>query len=81
VNVRAAPIRDQVRIVVRDNGPGVPQTLQMFRMFETTKRNGSGLGLSIAKQIIVAHGGDIGFEPVVPHGASFYVDLPPSKAV
>jgi len=69
-----------VRIVVRDNGPGVPPTLQMFRMFETTKRNGSGLGLSIAKQIMVAHGGDIGFEPVIPHGASFYVDLPAPTA-
>jgi two-component system sensor kinase FixL len=71
-----APTVDRVRIVVKDDGPGVPASLQMFRMFETTKRDGSGLGLSIAKQIITAHGGQIGFEPVVPHGAAFYVDLP-----
>lgn len=71
-----APTVDRVRIVVKDNGPGVPASLQMFRMFETTKRDGSGLGLSIAKQIITAHGGQIGFEPVMPHGAAFYVDLP-----
>jgi signal transduction histidine kinase len=52
----------------------------MFRMFETTKRDGSGLGLSIAKQIIDAHGGNIGYEAVVPHGAAFYVDLPTRPA-
>jgi len=80
VGVRAMRTPTHVRIVVHDDGPGVPATLQMFRMFETTKRNGSGLGLSIAKQIIVAHGGDIGYEPVAPHGASFYVDLPTRTA-
>jgi len=80
VGVRAMRTPTHVRIVVHDDGPGVPATLQMFRMFETTKRNGSGLGLSIAKQIIVAHGGDIGYEPVAPHGASFYVDLPTRAA-
>jgi two-component system sensor kinase FixL len=72
----SAPTVDRVRIVVEDDGPGVPASLQVFRMFETTKRDGSGLGLSIAKQIIAAHGGQIGFEPVMPHGAAFYVDLP-----
>jgi two-component system sensor kinase FixL len=67
---------DRIRIAVSDTGPGVPETLEMFRLFETTKRNGSGLGLSIAKQIVVAHGGRIGFERRSPHGTTFYVDLP-----
>lgn len=67
---------DRVRIAVSDTGPGVPETLEMFRLFETTKRHGSGLGLSIAKQIVVAHGGRIGFERLSPHGTTFYVDLP-----
>jgi two-component system sensor kinase FixL len=67
---------DRVRIAVSDTGPGVPESVEMFRLFETTKRNGSGLGLSIAKQIVVAHGGRIGFERLAPHGTSFYVDLP-----
>jgi signal transduction histidine kinase len=67
---------DRVRIAVSDTGPGVPPNVEMFRLFETTKRNGSGLGLSIAKQIVVAHGGNIGFERLSPNGTTFYVDLP-----
>ncbi len=67
---------DRIRIAVSDTGPGVPEDVEMFRLFETTKRDGSGLGLSIAKQIVVAHGGQIGFERRLPHGTTFYVDLP-----
>jgi two-component system, LuxR family, sensor kinase FixL len=67
---------DRIRIAVSDTGPGVPESIEMFRLFETTKREGSGLGLSIAKQIVVAHGGQIGFERRMPTGATFYVDLP-----
>ena len=71
---------DRVRIAISDTGPGVPDNVEMFRLFETTKRNGSGLGLSIAKQIVVAHGGHIGFERRSPTGTTFYVDLPSRAA-
>jgi two-component system sensor kinase FixL len=67
---------DRVRIAVSDTGPGIPASVEVFRLFETTKRSGSGLGLSIAKQIVVAHGGHIGFERLSPNGTTFYVDLP-----
>ena len=67
---------DRVRIAVSDTGPGIPSSVEVFRLFETTKRSGSGLGLSIAKQIVVAHGGHIGFERLSPNGTTFYVDLP-----
>ncbi len=67
---------DRVRIAVSDTGPGVPESVEVFRLFETTKREGSGLGLPIAKQIVVAHGGHIGFERREPTGTTFYVDLP-----
>ncbi len=76
VDVRARAEGDRVRIAVSDTGPGIPESVEMFRLFETTKRNGSGLGLSIAKQIVVAHGGIIGFERREPRGTTFYVDLP-----
>lgn len=74
VEVRRAD--ERVRFTVSDSGPGIPESLEMFKLFETTKRNGSGLGLSISKQIVLAHGGNIGFERLAPHGTAFHVDLP-----
>jgi two-component system, LuxR family, sensor kinase FixL len=76
VDVRARRHREQVRITVADDGAGVPECVDIFRLFESTKRDGSGLGLPIAKQIILAHGGAIGFERLTPHGTAFHVDLP-----
>ena len=75
VSVQAAPRKRHVRITVTDTGCGVPEDLEPFRLFETTKPEGSGLGLSIAKQIVTAHDGTIGFERLGT-GTSFYVDLP-----
>jgi len=67
---------DRVRVAISDTGVGVPESVDVFRIFETTKRDGSGLGLPIAKQIVAAHGGQIGFERREPTGTTFYVDLP-----
>jgi two-component system, NtrC family, nitrogen regulation sensor histidine kinase NtrY len=46
---------------VADNGPGIPEEAadQLFVPFFTTKREGSGIGLSLGRQIMTAHGGDI----------------------
>ncbi len=71
-----APGRDRVRISVQDSGPGIPPDVDVFRLFETTKRDGSGLGLSIARQIALAHGGDLTVEAAEPHGTIFHLDLP-----
>ena len=51
-------------IRVRDNGPGIPaeDMDQIFVPFFTTKRDGSGIGLSLSRQIMTAHGGDIAVE-------------------
>ena len=48
-------------LAVRDNGPGIPQDDldQVFIPFFTTKREGSGIGLSLSRQIMTAHGGEI----------------------
>lgn len=47
-----------------DNGPGVPEDVrdQIFIPFFTTKRAGSGIGLSLSRQIMTAHGGDIAMQ-------------------
>ena len=55
--------REETRIVVSDNGCGVPDGLteQIFHAFVTTKPEGSGTGLNLARQIALAHGGDLVF--------------------
>ncbi len=51
----------QVVISVTDNGPGIPEEIkdQIFIPFFTTKKEGSGIGLSLSKQIMTLHGGKI----------------------
>jgi two-component system sensor kinase FixL len=71
-----APSAEKARITVEDDGPGIPATVQVFRLFETTKEHGSGLGLAVSKQIVLAHGGDLLFTPREPHGTAFHVELP-----
>jgi PAS domain S-box-containing protein len=67
---------DRIRICVQDSGPGIPPEIDAFRLFETTKREGSGLGLSIARQIVLAHGGELSVHPRHPHGTEFCLNLP-----
>ena len=70
----------RLRISVDDSGPGVSESIEPFRLFETTKKSGTGLGLAIAKQIMLAHGGDLTFARREPHGTSFRADLPLRRA-
>jgi PAS domain S-box-containing protein len=76
IRLHAAAVgSEQVRISVEDTGPGIPQELEVFRLFETTKPHGSGLGLPIVRQIVLAHGGGIGFARLEPHGTVFSIEL------
>jgi len=70
------PAPDTVCIAVSDTGPGIAESVEAFRLFETTKVNGSGLGLPVVKQIVMAHRGTIGFARLQPHGTVFRVELP-----
>ncbi len=67
-------------LFVRDDGPGVPAELAdtVFEPFFTTKDagRGTGLGLSVARRIVEAHGGDLTLESVSPTGAAFRAVLP-----
>jgi PAS domain S-box-containing protein len=67
----------RVRISVTDNGCGFAEhnPEQLFKPFVTTKRSGLGLGLSISRSIIDAHGGRIWAENNRDAGATFHVDL------
>lgn len=68
---------DQVRIEVRDHGPGVPaaQERSLFQRFATGTRSGTGLGLFIVRELARAHGGEARYENAHP-GARFIVTLP-----
>lgn len=67
-----------VVIEVRDHGPGVPDDAleKIFSPFFTTKKDGTGLGLAVAQQIVTRHGGMIMVDPNQPRGAVFTVLLP-----
>jgi C4-dicarboxylate-specific signal transduction histidine kinase len=67
-----------VRVAVRDTGPGLtPAALErLFEPFYTTKPNGLGLGLSICRSIIEAHGGRLWTSANVPRGAVFQFTVP-----
>jgi len=64
--------RGQSRIEIRDNGPGIPTDRRddIFLPFYTTHRGGSGVGLSFARQVALAHGGSISAGDAPEGGAS-----------
>lgn len=81
VTVQAEPFGDQLLLSVRDTGPGIPPDKlgDIFDPYFTTKDNGNGLGLWIAHQIAMAHGGDLCAENVPEGGALFTLTLPVTR--
>ncbi len=78
ITIRLARNGSNVEFVVLDNGPGVPASLEkrLFEPFFTTKLRGVGLGLSICKNIAVAHGGILRYRKGDNGGAEFTLSLP-----
>jgi PAS domain S-box-containing protein len=78
LHVRSEHLDDCVLISVQDSGTGIDpeQADRMFRPFFTTKPNGIGLGLSICRSIVEAHGGRLSVSPGDPYGSVFQVMLP-----
>jgi PAS domain S-box-containing protein len=67
-----------VRVAVEDSGPGIaPETMdRLFETFFTTKQSGIGMGLSICRSIITAHGGRLWVSLASPRGAVFQFTVP-----
>jgi two-component system nitrogen regulation sensor histidine kinase NtrY len=67
-----------VRIVIADQGPGIPpaEREKLFLPYYSTKRRGSGLGLAIVRRIVAEHGGSIDVSDNIPTGTRFAIDLP-----
>ena len=68
---------DGAVLIVEDNGPGLAGDVERaFVPFFTTKDGGSGIGLSLARQIALAHGGSLEHARREPNGSSFWLSLP-----
>jgi signal transduction histidine kinase len=78
ISIDAVPSEGGVRVGVRDTGPGLsPESLlRLFEPFYTTKPEGMGMGLSICRSIIEAHGGRLWAVPCEPLGALFQFTIP-----
>ena len=69
--------KDQVIIQILDQGPGIPaeETERIFEQFYTTKKTGLGMGLSITRSLVEAHGGELHAENRLEGGAVFSFSL------
>ena len=84
VVIAVQPAGACARLEVRDEGPGIAKEdqealFERWSRLDGTRRSGTagfGLGLSIVKRLVEAHGGDIGVESEPGHGATFWVTLP-----
>jgi signal transduction histidine kinase len=76
--VETGLVDDVARLRVHDAGPGLPEGVDVFQLFVTTKDKGTGLGLSIVQQITRHHGGTVRTGRGPLGGASFTIDLPAS---
>lgn len=82
LRVRTAAEDGEAVVVVSDTGPGLPKEIaaQLFQPFMTTKQKGMGLGLSISKSIIEAHGGRLWATPNPDGGVTFTFTVPFARA-
>jgi PAS domain S-box-containing protein len=78
ISIDALPFEGGVRVGVRDTGPGLSaeSLSRLFEPFYTTKSEGMGMGLSICRSIIEAHGGRLWAIPCEPQGALVQFTIP-----
>jgi two-component system, NtrC family, sensor kinase len=85
LTLRLGRVDNRLRLEVEDTGSGIPPDLltHIFNPWVTTKAQGkgSGLGLSIARQVVVSHGGTIRVDNRPGPGAVFTIDLPAAKVI
>ncbi|MDP9421647.1 MAG: sensor histidine kinase [Pseudomonadota bacterium] len=78
LSVITGPDSSGIFVEVRDNGAGfqAAERERLFQSFYTTKAGGMGMGLSLSRSIVEAHGGRLSAEPNEPNGAIFRFTLP-----
>jgi C4-dicarboxylate-specific signal transduction histidine kinase len=70
-----------VLVSVRDSGTGIDEAIRdsIFKPLFTTKSTGMGMGLSICRSIVEAHGGKLWATPATPYGTDFRFTIPPAE--
>lgn len=78
VTVRTEPTPAGTRLVIKDSGPGIDPDVRphLFRPFFSTKADGQGIGLTLAREILDAHGFAFGLDPDPAGGTRFWIEFP-----
>lgn len=81
LRISSRQVDGMARVSVEDTGSGIDHSAadQLFQLFITSKQSGMGVGLSICRTIVEAHGGKIWFESVPTGGTAFHFTLPLAK--
>jgi PAS domain S-box-containing protein len=76
ITVRLYRSDTDICLEIEDTGTGVPDGIDVFKPFVTTKSQGTGLGLGIVREIVSAHGGVVSYERTPQAGTRFRISLP-----
>lgn len=76
LTIRVHRSDEHVYVEIADTGSGIPDGVNVFEPFITTKKDGTGLGLPIVRQLVDAHGGTLTYRSEVGKGTTFIVALP-----
>lgn len=82
LSITTSRAEDMIEISVADTGPGLPELVRarLFEPFVTTKPNGMGVGLSVCRAIVEAHGGELRAEDAEGGGTVFRLTVPHSDS-
>ena len=80
ITIDAFALDDAVVVEITDTGSGIPLDVDAFEPFVTTKKEGTGVGLVIVRQILTAHSGKISYRSKPGEGTTFRLELPSSSS-
>jgi two-component system sensor kinase FixL len=80
LSLRLHKTQEGLTLEVADTGLGIPEGVNIFEPFVTTKPEGTGLGLAIVQQIVAAHGGSLRYTSALGSGTTFLLTLPLAPA-
>ena len=76
ITVEACATDNSILIDITDTGTGIPLDIDAFEPFLTTKKEGTGIGLVVVRQVVTAHGGKISYRSRPGDGTAFRIELP-----